>query len=54
MNPPSEALPEQGRKPYLPPVITVVPLVPEELFAADCAKTPSICHSRGPYVKAKS
>jgi len=42
------------RKPYAAPRVTYVPLMPEELFVADCVKTPSICRPRGAHQKIKS
>ena len=42
------------RKPYTAPMVTRVPLVPEELLVASCAKTPSICHLHGTIQQTKS
>ena len=42
------------RKPYSRPAVTRVPLVPEELLVASCAKTPSICHPLGALHQTKS
>ena len=42
------------RKPYTAPSVTRVPLVPEELLVASCAKTPSICHQHGALQQTKS
>ena len=41
-------------RPYEPPVLRRVPLVPEELFVASCVKTPNVCRPRGPKKKVKS
>ncbi len=50
----NKANPSPLRKPYIAPAVTCVPLVPEELFVSDCAKTPAICIPRGPFQKVKS
>jgi hypothetical protein len=42
------------RKPYTAPTVTRVPLVPEELLVASCAKTPNICHFHSALQQTKS
>lgn len=44
----------RARKPYTTPMVTRVPLVPEELLVASCSKTPSICHFHNTIQQTKS
>lgn len=53
-NLPGHNAPGGPRRPYIAPVVTRVPLVPEELLVASCAKTPNICRGVGAHMKIKS